>query len=401
MKNQSILISGAGIAGLTLAYWLRQYGFSPTLIERAPSLRTGGYKVDIRGAALDVIDRMNLKTNILEKKTDIQGASVVDRFGNKITEMSGETFGFRVTEDLEIMRGDLCQILKEQIEDTECIFGDSISEISEKTDGIHVKFEKNQSRIFDLVVGADGLHSIVRKLTFGDELQFAQQLGLYISIFTIPNDLNLDRHEIEYSEHQKLVNIYSSRGDVDAKAAFLFVSKPLIFDPRDIKQQKQLLTNAYSDLGWEVPRLLEIMADARDFYFDSVTQIKMDHWSKGRVVLIGDAGYCASPVSGQGTSLALVGAYILAGELFSASGNYDLAFTQYEKQLHNYVIQNQKLGQIFAKNMTVEDKNKIIVWLHDLLMRIIPGKWIHIMTQQSVDRVARAAKSITLKNYSQ
>ncbi len=400
MKNKNILISGAGIAGLTLAYWLQRYGFSPTLIERAPALRTNGYKVDIRGTALDVIKSMGLHSQISDAKTDMRGATVVDHSGHQIAEMSGDAFGLRVSEDLEIMRGDLCQILIENLNDVECIFDDSIKAISQNLHGVNVEFERNQPRHFDLVIGADGLHSIVRHLVFGEESRFAKDLGLYIAIFTVPNYLKLDRWELGYSDSRKLVNLYSSRGDIHAKAAFLFASEPLSFNSRNIAQQQQLLANTYAEVGWEVPRLLGAMIAAPDFYFDSITQICMDAWSKERVVLAGDAGYCASPVSGQGTSLALVGAYVLAGELAAASGDYKIAFVQYEKQLRKYVKENQKLGQLFAKNMTGEKKNKIVVWLHDQFMKIIPGQWINFLTQRSVNRVNKVANSINLKNYS-
>lgn len=399
MKNKKILISGAGVAGLTLAYWLKRYGFSPTLIERNPSLRIGGYKVDIRGSALEVVKRMDLHAKISALKTDVQGATVVDGSGNIITEMSGDTFGYRVSEDLEIIRGDLCQILMEQVSDVECIFGDSVTAMSEGSDGVQVEFEKNQSRRFDLVIGADGLHSTVRKLVFGKESNFAHELGMYLSIFTVPNYLNLDRWEMEFSDGKRLVNIYSSKRDPNMKAGFLFVSKPIDIDFRDTPKQKQLLVDVYAGIGWEIPKLLDLMHEAADFYFDSATQIKMDHWSKDRTALIGDAGFCASPLSGQGTSLALVAAYVLASELKEAAGNYREAFAQYEKLLRHYVDLNQKLGQTFANNMTAQKKNKIVVWLHEILMRIVPGKVTDYMTQRTVNRVNRAANAITLKSY--
>ena len=248
------------------------------------------------------------------------------------------------------------------------------------------------------MIGADGLHSIVRKLVFGDESQFSHDLGMYISIFSVPNYLKLDRWEIEYSRGGKLVNLYSAQGDTEARAAFLFASKNLGIDPRDIIQQKALLGSIYADIGWEVPRLLKAMENTTDFYFDSVTQICMDHWSKGRVALIGDAGYCASPVSGQGTSLALVGAYVLAGELAAAHGDYKKAFLAYEQNLRRYVRENQKLGKIFAKNLT-DRKHTPFGWLKEQCMKLLPNQWIHFITTRSLRRVSRAARSIALRNY--
>jgi len=397
--NKRVLISGAGIAGLALAYWLRCYGFIPTLVEKAPGIRQGGYKVDIRGAALEVIKRMELYAKIAAAKTDMQGASIVDRDGKLITQMSGDTFGVRVAEDLEIMRGDLCQILWGHIQGIECLFNDSVNSISQNTEEVQVTFENHAPCSFDIVIGADGLHSNIRKLAFGNDLPFLQELGLYISIFTIPNFLNLDRWEVEYSEPGKLVNLYSSRGDAHARAAFLFSSKPLGLDPSDVDSQQKILHHVYDPIGWEIPQLLTAMKKTPDFYFDSVTQICMDHWANGRACLLGDAGYCPSPVSGQGTSLALVGAYVLAGEVAAANGNHNVAFRNYERHLHNFVLKNQKLGQIVANIMNGDNKKTLAIWVHDQFMRIIPGKWILFTKNKAVKQVNQAANAIKLKDY--
>jgi len=330
-----VLISGAGIAGLTVAYWLQRYGFAPTIVERAPSLLTGGYKIDVRGTALHVLRRMGIHDAVVAASTDMQGALLVDKDGKVINEMSGDAFGHRVGEDLEIVRGTLCQILMDHISDAEFIFGDSIQAISQASDGVQVEFKKNRPREFDLVIGADGLHSNVRGIVFGDESRFVRDLGLYLCVYTVPNYLKLDRMEMQYSELGRVAAIWSSRGDANAKACFGFVA-PTVIDLRDRAQQQQVLANVYNGIGWEVPRLLEMMPGAADYYFDAAAQICMDHWSRGRVVLVGDAGYCASPMSGQGTSLALIGAYVLAGELAAASGAYQTAFDQYEKEMRSF-----------------------------------------------------------------
>lgn len=397
MQNKNVLISGAGIAGLTLAYWLKHYGFVPTLVERHPKLQCGGYKIDIRGAALDVVKRMEAHTAIFESRTDMQGATVVDSSGEHITQMSGDLSGSRTEGDLEIMRGDLCQILRKCAADVECIFGDSITHISQDQNGVHVAFEKNTPRQFDLVVGADGLHSSVRKLAFGKESDYLKELGLYISVYTIPNFLNLDRWEIEYHEPGKYVNVYSTRGDVNAKAGFAFSSKPLHFDPRNTEQQQKILEEEFAGVGWEVPQLLAAMKKTSDFYFDSIAQIQMPRWSKERIALIGDAGYAPSPLSGQGTSLALVGAYVLAGELAAAQGDYVKAFSQYEDMLRNFVKKNQDLAKIGASIMSGD--SSWMAWLHQLLLRLMPKSWILFLKEMGVKRVHKAANGITLKNY--
>lgn len=395
MNNKNILISGAGVAGLTLAYWLKRFGFSPILVERSKNLRLGGYKVDIRGVALEVVKRMGIHHLIHEKQTHMKGASIVDNEGRIVAEVDGEAFNLRSAGDLEIFRGDLCQILKEQIPDVNCIFGDSIRAISKVSNGVRVDFEKSESQIFDLIIGADGLHSHVRKLVFGEETNFAKGLGMCISIYSVPNFLSLDGWEMECSENGRLVNLYSAKKNTDAKAAFLFTTP---YSPRNLAEQQGLLENTYAEMGWEVPRLLSSMKKTPDFYFDSVSQIHMDLWHRDRIALVGDAGYCASPVSGQGTSLALVGAYILAGELAFSEGDYSKAFVHYERLMRLFVQKNQKLGQVFAKNMT-HPKRKIVSWLHDQLMLILPNQWINCLTNRSVKRVNFAANAITLKDY--
>src|SRR5215831_12797087 len=370
-----ILISGAGIAGLTTAYWLRRYGFAVTIVERSPSLLVGGYKIDVRGAALHVLRQMGIHDAVVSASTDMQGAWLVDAGGAVINKMSGEAFGNRVGEDVEIVRGALCQILMAHISDAEFIFGDSIHAISQSSDSVQVQFTKHRPREFDLVIGADGLHSNVRSLIFGDEASFVRELGLYLCVYTVPNYLKLDRLEMQYTELGRVAAIWSSRGDANAKACFGFTA-PARIDLHDRAQQHRVLTNVYQGIGWEVPRLLEMMPTAPDFYFDVAAQISMPRWSQGRVVLVGDAGYCASPLSGQGTSLAIIGAYVLAGELAAAAGAYQIAFDQYEKELRPFVMLNQALGIQSANLMRSKEDKIAFTWLLGQIMRIAPGRMI-------------------------
>jgi 2-polyprenyl-6-methoxyphenol hydroxylase-like FAD-dependent oxidoreductase len=395
-----VLISGAGLAGLTVAYWLRRYGFTPTVVERAPSLLTGGYKIDVRGTALQVLRRMGIHDAVVAANTDMQGAMLVDAGGKVINEMSGDAFGHRVSEDLEIVRGTLCQILMDHIPDAEFIFGDSIKAISQSSDSVKVELTKHGPREFDLVVGADGLHSNVRRLVFGDEARFVRDLGLYLCVYTVPNYLNLDRMEMQYTELGRVAAIWSSRGDANAKACFGFAAPHAHVDLRDRAQHHQVLTNVYQGIGWEVPRLLEMLPSAPDYYFDIAAQISMPRWSQGRVVLVGDAGYCASPMSGQGTSLALIGAYVLAGEVAAASGAYQAAFDQYEKELRPYVALNQALGIKSANLMKSKEQKNVFMWLLDQLLRIAPGRMIEFFISRSTRRIHQAANAITLKDYS-
>jgi 2-polyprenyl-6-methoxyphenol hydroxylase-like FAD-dependent oxidoreductase len=394
-----VLISGAGIAGLTAAYWLRRYSFTPTVVERAPSLVTGGYKIDVRGTALEVLKRMDVHDAVVASSTDMQGAALVDRDGKVISKMSGDEFGHRVGEDLEIVRGTLCQILKDSIGDTEFIFGDSIRAIAQRSRSAQVEFVNTSPREFDLVIGADGLHSNVRGIVFGEEARFVRDLGLYLCVYSVPNYLNLDRMEMQYSELGRIAALWSSRGDGDAKACFGFAAPSVRIDLRDRAQQQQVLADVYKDIGWEVPRLLKMMPDAADYYFDTAAQVDMPRWSQGRVVLVGDAGYCASPMSGQGTSLALIGAYVLAGELTTASGAYQIAFDRYEREMRLFVMINQALGIKSANLMRSKEKTNVWAWLVARMMEIAPGRMVEFFINRSTQRIHSAANAITLKDY--
>ncbi len=327
MKNKSILISGASVAGPALAFWLHRYGFQPTIVERAPAVRQGGYAIDFRGASMRVLERMGLLPAIRQKQTRIGAITIVDRNNRKVASMpDGFTSG-----ELEIMRGDLANILHDATRATcDYIFDDSIATIEETESGVNVEFERGRPRTFDLVVGADGLHSKVRSVVFGDENRFARYLGYYVSIFTTPNYLNLDHAGLYYGTLGKKVGIFSGGDTQEAKASFFFASEPLDFTRRNSAQQKEILRENFKHERWEIPRLLEMMDSAPDFYFDSVSQIKMDRWFEGRSVLLGDAAWCPSPLSGMGTGMAVVGAYVLAGELADAAGDYRVAFDRYE-----------------------------------------------------------------------
>ena len=341
MKSRNILISGASIAGPALAFWLRRYGFQPTIVERAPALRPGGYAVDFRGAAVRVLERMGLLAEVQHRQTHIGPITIVDRNNRRVASMpDGFTSG-----ELEILRGDLATIFCEATrEHTEYIFDDSIAAIEENPDGVEVILERSGRRNFDLVVGADGLHSKVRSLVFGPEPDFVRYLGCYISIFTIPNYLRLDHAGLYYTALGKRVGIFSGGDGRDAMASFFFCSDELDYARNDVRRQGKILREHFNNVGWEVPRLLDLMETAPDFYFDSVSQVKMERWSAGRSVLLGDAAWCASPLSGMGTGMAVVGAYVLAGELASANGDHRVAFERYETQMRAFVEKCQSLA---------------------------------------------------------
>jgi 2-polyprenyl-6-methoxyphenol hydroxylase-like FAD-dependent oxidoreductase len=398
-QNRDILISGASVAGPALAYWLRRHGFNPTVVERAPAIREGGYKVDLRGAAVDVAERMGILADIQRDGTDMQAMSFVNGAGKRAATMSADLFMGRDDNDLEIMRGDLNRVLYEATrDDVEYIFDDSITAIEQGEDGVRVTFERGAPRTFGLVVGADGLHSNVRALTFGEERKFVRDLGHYASIFTVPNHLELDRWELVYPIPGRTANLYSTRRAEGAKALLLFSSSPLDYDRRDSDHQKKIVADRFAGAGWEVPRLLESMWDAPDFYFDSISQVRMDSRFTGRAVLIGDAGYGPSLASGQGTSMAMVGAYVLAGELAAAGGDHRVAFARYDDEMRHFIEQNQKLGETNIKQMVSPTASRI--WFGRQIMRALPylpGK--NAILAGFTRPIHEAANAITLKDY--
>jgi 2-polyprenyl-6-methoxyphenol hydroxylase-like FAD-dependent oxidoreductase len=346
MENTRILISGASVAGPALAYWLRRRGFSPTVTELAPGLRGGGYAVDFRGAVhLSVLEQMGILDQIRDQQTHLAATTYVDADSRPVARMPAGIFAG----DVEILRGDLGRILYEATrEDTEYLFGDSVTSLDQRADGVHVTFSRAAPRTFDLVIGADGLHSVVRGavrgLAFAPEADPVRDLGLYVSIFSVPNWIGLDHEGLLYSVPGKTAAIFSGARPDQAVAQFFFSADalpPVSYDHRDTAQQQKIVASAFSDVGWHVPALLSQLPEAPDFYFDSVSQVHLDRWSAGRVALIGDAGYAAGP-GGNGTGTAVVAAYVLAGELAAAGGDYRTAFARYERLLRPYVARGQK-----------------------------------------------------------
>lgn len=278
--TNKILVIGAGIAEPAVCYWLRRFGFSPVLIEKFANVRKGGHGLDVRGVAIDLVKKMGIYEKICNKRTTVKLGQYVDTGGNILHEERGESFSFRQGEEVEIYRGDLVEILMATIEDVPLYFNIQVDSIRQNANHVEVHFKNGKSEQYDLVIGADGMHSTTRHMVFnGYEYQLIN-LGAYFSTFSIPNYLNLSHAEVQCEANQKLISITSDKNPKMAEAAFMFRSQTTLNNIRDVKEQREFLRNTFKDFGWEAAKLLELMAESSDFYFDSVTQVKMKSWTK-------------------------------------------------------------------------------------------------------------------------
>ncbi|MER5479321.1 FAD-dependent monooxygenase [Streptomyces sp. NPDC002734] len=371
MTNNGVLISGAGIAGPALAYWLRKQGFAVTVVERPPLLRPGGQTVDLRGAGRTVIERMGLMDRARAQTVQQHGMANVDGSGRVTVRIPADSFGGEgIVSEIEILRGDLARLLYDAtLPGTEYLFDDTVTGIAQDADGVDVTFEKTAPRRFDLVVGADGPHSVTRGLVFGPERECVRPLGLYNAWFTATDEeLGLDGWYLMHNAPGGLVaSARPGRLPGEVKAGLSFRSAPIAYDRRDVDAQREIVARRFAGVGWQAPRLLRAMRTAPDFFLDSMDQVVMDRWSRGRVVLLGDAGYCASPLTGLGTSLALVGAYVLAGEIAAARDDHRTAFRRYDEVMRPYVTQAQQLPPGGASSFAPSSRTGIR--LRDLSMR--------------------------------
>ena len=387
---RTVLISGAGIAGPSLAYWLHRHGFEATVVERSAFLRDSGGAVDFRGEQVRLLKAMGIFDAVKAAETAMGDQVVIDGAGEPVIAFSSAFFSGEV----EIERGDLARILYDATrEHTRYIFGDWIVGLDDGADGVRVTFAGGATATYDLVVGADGLHSGVRRLAFGPEERFRKDLGWAIAGFTAPNDLGLDHEGRIYNVPGCGVMAASARDRSRLGVGFVFHAPNLAYDRHDLIAQKQLVAATYADAGWETPTLVERMWEADDLYFDTLSQVRMDRWSAGRVVLLGDAAWCAGP-GGSGTGMAMMGANVLAGELAAAGGDHTAAFAAYERILRPAVKIGQKQGKGSGGFLAPVDDKKIAGRnkAYKMLTRKMVAGFFNWLT-------ARAANAVEYKEY--
>jgi len=341
MKNKKILISGASIAGPTLAYWLHRYGFTVTVVERAPELRLGGQNIDVKGPAKEVALKMGIVEKIRARNTTEVGLRFVDSQNETLAEFPSDS-SMSMTQELEILRGDLVKILYEQSsKDVNYIFGDHIVHLKETEDDIEVEFKSGKKEAFSIVISAEGIGSGTRDLAFGSRPHY-KYLGLHTAYLTIPKKNTDSRWARWYNAPRGIVFMLRPDNYGETRASVTFLAKENEYKDLPEDRQRKVLISHLDGTGWEAERLINEIEDSKDFYFERVSQVKAEQWSMGRVVITGDAAWCATPIAGKGTDLAMAGAYVLAGELSKAE-DYQEAFKNYEKIMRPYVDKCQKL----------------------------------------------------------
>ncbi len=349
MGQRRVLICGAGIAGPTLAYWLARHGFQPTVVERAQGLRSSGSPVDVHGGATEVARRMGILPRLRDAATQAPGLTFVTPSGRRVGPLR---LGRPRGDDVEVPRADLAAILCEAVgDDAEFLFGDSITALRADDGGVDVTFERAAPRRFDLVVGADGLHSTVRALVFGPDAGFVRHLGLYVATLSLGRPAADPGTVVMYNQPGRSLTIHPVRGT--AGAGFIFRGPPGL-DYREIQAQQRIVLDAYTAHDWPVPELPDLpeqVLTAKDLCFDSVSQVRLSSWSRGRVTLLGDAASCVS-LFGDGSSLAMTGATTLAGALAGTPGDPTTALRGYESR-HRKLANSGQRGHVLAAALLV------------------------------------------------
>jgi 2-polyprenyl-6-methoxyphenol hydroxylase-like FAD-dependent oxidoreductase len=351
MGGLRVLISGAGIAGPSLAHRLVGYGYEPTLIERAPAFRDGGYMIDIWGVGFDILERYRLVDAARQRGYLFDELRFVDSRGKTLSSLGGAVFRRALGERFfSIPRGELARVLYETVEKrTEVLFGTTVQALHQGAAGVDVQLSSGESRQFDVVIAADGLHSRVRELAFGPERQFERYLGYLAASFVAENYPHRDEGAyVSFARPARQVSRYAMR---DHRTAFLLVfaaESGSRIRLHSSAAQKDFLRARFAEDGWEVPEILRCLESVDDLYFDAVSQIRMPRWARGRIALVGDAAHCPSLLAGAGAAFAMLGAYILAEELDRADGDWTKAFPEYERRLRRYMLRQQRAAMRFA-----------------------------------------------------
>lgn len=347
-----ILIVGAGIAGPTLAFWLARAGHQPTLLEKAPALRRGGYIIDFWGAGFDIAERMGLLPAVRREGYVVQELRIVDDDGRKVGGFAADVLA-RVTGGryVSLPRSELSRIVFDALDErTRTVFDDDVETIEDLGDEVRVTFARGGTESFDLVVGADGLHSRVRALTFGEEERFERYLGYQVAAVEVDGYRPRDEDVyVLHAEPGQQIGRFSMRGD---RTLFLFVwaEKEPQDLPTDVAGRRARLRDRFGQGGWETPAILDAVDRCPDIYMDRVSQIRMDGWTRGRVALLGDAAHCVSLLAGQGSALAMIGAQVLAHEIAGSRGDHQVAFARYEERLRPFILGKQRAAERFASS---------------------------------------------------
>jgi len=341
-NNNKVLVSGASFAGLSTAFWMHQLGYAVTVVEIASGLRMGGTAVDIRGNTVDIVRRMGILEQVKANRLSLKRSEFKNADDETERALVLRNAGDPPSdEEFEIERNTLLNILLDAVKsDVELVFSDSIASLRETEDGVDVTFEKGAPRSFDLVFGCDGIHSAVRKMWFGSEASYSHFLEQYFSI-TIVDKLLIEQDTLQlFNVPGKaiMLNAYKNKTDI----VLCFVSEQEIpYDHRDEAQQRRIIAEQFASQGWRTAELLREVEGSQSFYFDKLCQIRMPSWTKGRVALVGDAGYCASPAAGMGGSLAIDGAAALADAMREHRGDFELAFRDYDEKLRPFIEEVQ------------------------------------------------------------
>lgn len=359
-NNQKVLISGASFAGLSTAYWMTKLGYQVTIVEAAGSIKKGGTPVNIMGRTIDTMKRMGLFEQVVANQIIMQGSEFKNADDVTLRQELGRQNHPEHEEEYEIERDVLLNLLYEAVKgDVQFIYGDSITGLEEADNYATATFKHSPTQTFNLVFGCDGIHSVVRQLWFGPEAEFSHFLKAYFSI-TIVDRLLIPEFTMQmYSEPGRTVMLNAYNGKTDICLAFAS-EQEMVYNYRDEQQKRSLITDAFKDVGWRTPELLREVDQCITFYFDKLCQLKMPSWTKGRVALVGDAGYCPSPAAGRGGSIAIDGAAALAEAFEKYPADIEQAFLYYNQSFRPFIEEVQTGVTDFALDVLLPKTQEAI-----------------------------------------